>query len=1264
MKQIEEIIFPLVKAHFPDFYQDEGPRFVDFVREYYRWMNSDGEALYGSRNLLDYRNIDTTSEDFLKYFKNKYFTGIPISAEANTRFLIKHAGDLYKAKGTERGVQLVIQGLFNQESTVYFPGDDLFKASDGTWVKPTYIELSVSERTKEFVGKEIIGSLSEAKAFLESLVTRRINGKYLQVAYLSNVRGTFVTGEFITTTSDTNLADAPSIVGSMSGLTVVTGGANFSIGDIFDVVSSNGKQGKARVTGVSNETGKVNFIFIDALTSGGWGYSLAHSNVIVSSKVLTLRDVLNANSEITTFNRFETVSQPLINVAYTTARGNNSNFSEGNLVENFNSDGTVNAQAIIVTSSRTTSTTGYIIVSPVSGNISTVDTTIAVRSSNAANANFNASLVGSSFNTYTGISYTSAYSGVYAGSFSNSYSSSYTGSFSGVFSGVYVGSWTRATGLNIYTGEFTKIWTGTFTGGYQGTYTKVFTGVYNLSSSYTGNYVGYYVTGNPYSGNIYVSVQYTGVYTQVNSYTGVYTLSYTGTYAGSYSSNYTDVYTNSFIVGFTGIYTPIFTGSFSNIYNITFSKNYTGLYTKAFVGLFTSEFTKTFSKSFTGSYSTSFAISYTGTYTNVTRINTTSTHPFSNGDLVRYEVLAGNTAISGLSAGAAYYVVNAISGSSSLSLSNTLGGAPLSLTAGSNQTGHKLIKTLGTAVITAYADRTATGNVVGSNTTFAISSFNANSGVANSTDIITTTRPHSFVNNDIVRYTVSAGNTAITGLTQNGEYYVVNTTSGSLQLALTRGGSPIDITAGVSETGHQLVFETGFLGLADMSANGFISTPYANVVGQTTNTHATVANVSTGSGAGFSIGLLTDTENVFLSPDFLSSNNTGNVVFHSVRLNHSNSNATGFGFVKFPGATINTILLDALRFDATAVGSIASIVGVNPGSEYNVNPFVAVVDSYVSGYDRRDYNMTVTNVVGSFIIGEQIQQTYDLPATQLTVNTFVGTYANGLTANSFVVGEFVYQSNSTANVAASGFVVETGISSGTGTVKLGNVTGTFVVTTSATNLLKGLSSGSTSNVSAAALTTTATTARALVKSGSNNSVLKLKRINLENTFLSNTAIIGRSSGATANLVSIGEDSLTIPVGLNANIVANVQTANNVVNKLDVYDSGFGYLDEETVTLSKQDSTFIVTAKVNLGKQGIGSGFYTSTRGFLDSDKKIHDNEYYQEYSYEVQTKIPLDKYFDVLKQVTHVAGTKMFGRVNSLSVINTTMTAINSITIS
>lgn len=1636
MRQIEELIFPLVKAHFPDFYQDEGPRFISFVKEYYRWMETEGEALNASRNLLDYRNIDSTSSDFIKYFKNKYLSGVPLSTEANTQLVIKHALDIYKSKGTERGVQLLIQGLFNEESRVVFPGQDIFKTSDGVWIKPTYLELTVKERTQSFVGQEIVGSRSGAKAFLESLVTKRLSGKYQQVAYLSSVRGNFETGELITTSSNTSFENAPTVIGSMTSLTVVDGGANFAVGDIFEVTSTNGKQGKARVTEVSNETGRVTFIYVDAFTSGGWGYSIDHANVIVSDKVLTLTNIVNANGLITDFSQFETVTQPLANIGYSTARGNNYHFNVGNIIENYNSNGDVVANAVIAVTSKTTNAVGWIIVVPNVGNIAAQDTTFAVRSQDPDESSFNSSLVGFAENTYTTV-YSRAYTGSFTGSFSQLFTAAYTTDFVGVYGEVYsstytqafssvyntiftsdsyLGNYTSTFTSDVYTGVYSKIfttgdttnftgsyaqyfivttpyvgsaytstfagtytavgYTGLYNAVYSGNYTKTFTSAYQgtlvpgfytgtYSGSYAGSYVGYF-TGtrispfanipystsyinyflgsyvgeyqgvyqsayqNPYSGAFFAadvnsynvpsytsgfSNAYTGgyitypVYTGLKSlpyggvpgvtqgyvgagYTGAYITSYTSDYSGAYGGDsFSRVYTGMYQLGsFTGNFTTEFAGGFTGVYGTAYSGTYSNVFTSEYVGAFVQTFESTFTANYTKNYTGLYNVftgnfsGYTGFYlgSDSSRINTLIAHEFSNNDLVRYHVMPGNTYIPELSIGAAYYVVNAVPGSTSLYLSHTPGGAPISLTRGSNETGHKLIRTLGTAVITFYGDRTATGNVNGSNTSTLVYSFNAQTSISSAGDTITIPS-HQLENNYVISYSVGAGNTQLDGLINNTKYYVVNTTASTIQLSATRGGSPLGISASNrSENGHFITHTTGFVGVVDISVNGFVASAQTYIRGSTSNTTASVANVSTGSGAGFSIGLLTDTENVLLSPDFIDGKNTGNVKFSEIKLNGIGSNVTaggygtaatfngntditegangtgvllpsrvefnalsgvnnttniitisspakhifsnneqvkylvtpgntavtglanntnyyvvnaiagsttlqlsltsggspiditatanevghsltrqattgsnnsialstavdylpnsavhyslnvtntvingltantvyyidqsnathvtlkdsptgqrinilkgptetghtlfgplriitganstydnvgsgeemfrGLGFIKFPGTNLDTILLDALRFDSTTIGSIASLVSINPGADYNVDPFVTVVDTYVIGYDNRDYVMQINNTVGAFVVGEQIQQSYSNVATQLTVTGFTGTAANGVGTSTFVINEFVYQSNSTANVAASGYVVEAAISAGSGTLKIKNVTGTFV-NNAPSYPLKGLSSGSTSNVTLVTPTTLATTARALVKSA-NSSVLKLKRINLENTFLDGNPIIGRSSGATANVVGVVEDANAVPVGLNASIEANVQTANNVVKKLAVADSGFGYLDREPVTLTMSNSAFSVTAVVELGKQGVGQGYYGSTRGFLSDDKKLQDGEFYQEYSYEVQTKVPFDRYFDVLKRVTHVAGTKAFGRVISLSLANLEMTAINTI---
>ena len=61
MKEIEATISSLVKTQFPEFYNTEGARFIDFVQQHYAWMESQNQAINRSRSLFDYRDIDKTS---------------------------------------------------------------------------------------------------------------------------------------------------------------------------------------------------------------------------------------------------------------------------------------------------------------------------------------------------------------------------------------------------------------------------------------------------------------------------------------------------------------------------------------------------------------------------------------------------------------------------------------------------------------------------------------------------------------------------------------------------------------------------------------------------------------------------------------------------------------------------------------------------------------------------------------------------------------------------------------------------------------------------------------------------------------------------------------------------------------------------------------------------------------------------------------------------------------------------------------------------
>ncbi len=356
MRNIEDDISTLIKSQFPSFYEEEGPNFIEFAKEYYKYLEASNNALYYSRNLLEYRDIDKTIDSFVVHFKEKYLKYFPYElAVENSRFLIKHIMDFYRSKGSERSYEIFFKSVYNTVPTFYYPKEDVFKLSDGQWVKSVYLELSSTTELLNLLGKQITGSTTSATGFVENIVRRKINNRIVNVAYLSSVEGTFRAGEIVTITSSPSTANMPKIIGSLSSATVITGGENFAVGDILNVTTGSGKSATLRVTEVATETGVVRFALVD----GGYGFIANVSQVLVSTKVLDL----NANSS--NIQLFETVSQPMANIAFSSANGT---FVSGDVVEGRYSNNVLAGNAVIMTAIYTSGTAGFITVSTRSGN--------------------------------------------------------------------------------------------------------------------------------------------------------------------------------------------------------------------------------------------------------------------------------------------------------------------------------------------------------------------------------------------------------------------------------------------------------------------------------------------------------------------------------------------------------------------------------------------------------------------------------------------------------------------------------------------------------------------------------------------------------------------------------------------------------------------------------------------------------------------------------------------------------------------------------
>ena len=315
MSQFEKTISNLIASQFPQPFQEEGPVLVEFIKAYYEWMETEDGPLHHSRRLLDYRDLDTTVDSFLIHFKNKYLNGIQLNTAVETSQVIKHALDMYRSKGTERSIDLFFRNLFGVAAEIYYPGDDMFRTSDGIWVVPRYLEIQAFPDPESFIGFQVEGIESGATAYIEKYVTKRHKGtsRYAYIYYINRPVGRFLKGEKLKAAKSG--AIGPVVLGSMSELNVISSSSGYRIGDVVDVSSfRDGIDGRARVSSILTSSGKISF----KLESGGWGYK-SNSQIIISEKVLTVNSAVYAGRN---FELFETLVQPKSTVTFSNASSN------------------------------------------------------------------------------------------------------------------------------------------------------------------------------------------------------------------------------------------------------------------------------------------------------------------------------------------------------------------------------------------------------------------------------------------------------------------------------------------------------------------------------------------------------------------------------------------------------------------------------------------------------------------------------------------------------------------------------------------------------------------------------------------------------------------------------------------------------------------------------------------------------------------------------------------------------------------------------
>jgi hypothetical protein len=125
----------LISSQLPEFVRDneDYANFTLFLQAYYEWMELQGQVTDRSKSLLSYKDIDTTTDEFIDYFTNEFLPYFPQDTLLSKQETIKVARQLYQSKGTPASYQLLFRILFNSDFDVFYTKDAVLKASSGEW---------------------------------------------------------------------------------------------------------------------------------------------------------------------------------------------------------------------------------------------------------------------------------------------------------------------------------------------------------------------------------------------------------------------------------------------------------------------------------------------------------------------------------------------------------------------------------------------------------------------------------------------------------------------------------------------------------------------------------------------------------------------------------------------------------------------------------------------------------------------------------------------------------------------------------------------------------------------------------------------------------------------------------------------------------------------------------------------------------------------------------------------------------------------------
>ena len=285
-EEIYRKISPKIEMQFPGFIREEGPQFVAFLKGYHQFAEQTGMPIDAIRGLPDNQDIDRSLDTFVEYFRREFMPNIPKYVAADQRLMTKYIREFYRSRGSDDSFRAIFRAMFNKEIDLYYPGQDVLRASDGRWVKETIIRVGTPYNTipTSMAGNIITGLTSGATARVENTQTIEASGILVYDLTIQGVVGTFSDGEIVQDEYG-NRATINNQLGALTGIDVLQGGAFHSAGGSYhekgDVVEITGASSSEPAYGIVTEVSNKSAVQV-TLLNGGAGYTKDHTVITTS----------------------------------------------------------------------------------------------------------------------------------------------------------------------------------------------------------------------------------------------------------------------------------------------------------------------------------------------------------------------------------------------------------------------------------------------------------------------------------------------------------------------------------------------------------------------------------------------------------------------------------------------------------------------------------------------------------------------------------------------------------------------------------------------------------------------------------------------------------------------------------------------------------------------------------------------------------------------------------------------------------------------